>query len=57
MALRDKRVIIEDRANFTTHFITALPQLLSKYQVDKEKVMLLLEIPQYYDLEIYTTSR
>ena len=34
-----------------------LPQLLHKYLPDPEKMANLLVIPQYFDLEIYTTSR
>lgn len=31
--------------------------LISKYSVDAEKVTNLLQLPQYFDLEIYTTGR
>ena len=34
-----------------------LKQLLKKYLPDHEKVANLMVIPQYFDLEIYTTSR
>lgn len=47
----------DDRAKLTKHLIPTLPQLLHKYLVDAEKVANLLIIPQYFDLEIYTTSR
>ena len=30
---------------------------ISKYSVDAEKVTNLLQLPQYFDLEIYTTGR
>lgn len=47
----------DDRAKLTEHLIPTLPQLLHKYIADPEKVANLLIIPQYFDLEIYTTSR
>ena len=34
-----------------------VPQLLHKYLPDPEKMANLLVIPQYFDMEIYTTSR
>lgn len=47
----------DDRAKLTEHLIPTLPQLLHKYLADPEKVANLLIIPQYFDLEVYTTSR
>lgn len=41
----------------TEHYIQTLPLLLGKYIADPEKVANLLLIPQYFDMEIYTTSR
>ncbi|XP_039101236.1 cohesin subunit SA-2-like [Hyaena hyaena] len=35
------------------HFVKVLPQLLSKFAADKEKVTPLLQIPQYCNLEVY----
>lgn len=57
MAVRDRRTVIEDRVRLSEHFMVALPPLLNKYQMDKEKVALLLQIPRYFDLQLYTTSR
>lgn len=57
LPIRDKRTVIEDRVRLTEHFIVTLPALLNKYQVDKEKVTLLLQIPRFFDLELYTSSR
>ncbi|XP_037377098.1 cohesin subunit SA-1-like, partial [Talpa occidentalis] len=48
---------IDDRNKLTEHFIITLPMLLSKYSADAEKVANLLQIPQYFDLEIYSTGR
>jgi len=47
----------DDRVRLTEHYIQTLPLLLSKYIADPEKVANLLLIPQFFDLEIYTTSR
>ena len=47
----------DDKIALTSHFITTLPRLLHKYLVDHDKMANLLIIPQYFDLEIYTTSR
>merc|ERR1719204_2794601 len=54
---RDRKLAIEDRVRLTEHFIVTLPSLLKKFHVDKEKVAGLLQIPRYFDLEYYTTSR
>ena len=54
---RETKQIQDDKIALTSHFITTLPQLLHKYLPDHEKMANLLVIPQYFDLEIYTTSR
>lgn len=41
----------------TEHFIQTLPILLHRYGADSEKLANLLAIPQYFDLDVYTTSR
>ncbi|KAK2186468.1 hypothetical protein NP493_199g04022 [Ridgeia piscesae] len=57
LTTREVKQVQEDKTRLTEHFIVALPQLLAKYNVDAEKVANLLQIPLYFDLEIYTTSR
>jgi cohesin complex subunit SA-1/2 len=47
----------EDRVRLTEHFIQTLPLLLGKFIADPEKVANLLLIPQFFNMEIYTTSR
>lgn len=54
---KELKQVNDDRAKLTEHLIPTLPQLLHKYLADPEKVANLLIIPQYFDLEIYTTSR
>ena len=47
----------DDKQALTAHFIQTLPHMLRKYAPDPEKVANLLTVPQFFDLEIYTTSR
>ncbi|XP_065924838.1 cohesin subunit SA-1 isoform X1 [Magallana gigas] len=54
---KENKQVLEDKTRLTEHFIATLPQLLLKYLMDGEKVANLLQIPQYFDLDIYTTSR
>ncbi|XP_022098591.1 cohesin subunit SA-2-like isoform X2 [Acanthaster planci] len=54
---KEKKTVQDDRMKLTEHFIVKLPELLSKYKVDWDKVANLLEIPQHFEVEIYTTSR
>jgi len=57
LSTKENKQITEDKIALTSHFITTLPRLLHKYKVDADKLSNLLVIPQYFDLEIYTTSR
>lgn len=54
---KEQKAILDDKAKLTEHFIATLPLLLEKYQADGEKLNNLLSIPQYFILDIYTTSR
>ncbi|XP_077292414.1 stromal antigen isoform X2 [Arctopsyche grandis] len=54
---KEQSKVSEDRQRLTTHFITTLPPLLEKYHADHEKLSNLISIPQYFDLEVYTTAR
>uniref|UniRef100_A0A8C6M8N5 STAG2 cohesin complex component n=1 Tax=Nothobranchius furzeri TaxID=105023 RepID=A0A8C6M8N5_NOTFU len=57
MTAKEKKTQLDDRTRLTELFAVALPPLLAKYAVDAEKVTNLLQLPQYFDLEIYTTGR
>uniref|UniRef100_A0A8C6Y6Z2 Stromal antigen 2 n=1 Tax=Naja naja TaxID=35670 RepID=A0A8C6Y6Z2_NAJNA len=57
LTAKEKKTLLDDRTKITELFAIALPQLLAKYSVDAEKVTNLLQLPQYFDLEIYTTGR
>ncbi|CAB3260172.1 unnamed protein product [Arctia plantaginis] len=51
------KVVSDDRTKMTAHFIVTLPALLDKFGADPEKLTNLVSIPQYFDLELYTTQR
>ncbi|XP_055376196.1 cohesin subunit SA-2 [Condylostylus longicornis] len=54
---KEVKAIQDDKVKLTEHFIITLPPLLEKYQADAEKLTNLLAVPQYFELDIYTTSR
>ncbi|NXE73604.1 STAG2 protein, partial [Cochlearius cochlearius] len=56
LSIKEKKIQLEDCIKITEHFIMVLPQLLAKYSTDAQKVANLLQIPQYYDLEVYSTG-
>uniref|UniRef100_A0A803T3T5 SCD domain-containing protein n=1 Tax=Anolis carolinensis TaxID=28377 RepID=A0A803T3T5_ANOCA len=56
LSAKEKKIQVEDCTKITEHFIVVLPQLLAKYSTDAEKVTNLLQIPQYFDLELYSTG-
>lgn len=57
LSAKEIKQVNDDKVKLTEHFIGALPSLLHKYAADPEKIANLMLIPQYFDLEIYTTSR
>uniref|UniRef100_A0A8U7NNU9 Cohesin subunit SA n=1 Tax=Corvus moneduloides TaxID=1196302 RepID=A0A8U7NNU9_CORMO len=56
LSVKEKKIQWEDCTKITEHFIMVLPQLLAKYSTDAQKVANLLQIPQYYDLDVYSTG-
>ncbi|XP_039581649.1 cohesin subunit SA-2-like isoform X2 [Passer montanus] len=56
LSVKEKKIQLEDCTKITEHFIMVLPQLLAKYSTDAQKVASLLQIPQYYDLDVYSTG-
>ncbi|KFW03541.1 Cohesin subunit SA-2, partial [Eurypyga helias] len=56
LSVKEKKIQLEDCTKITEHFIMVLPQLLAKYSTDAQKVANLLQIPQYYDLDAYSTG-
>nr|DBA13736.1 TPA: hypothetical protein GDO54_017080 [Pyxicephalus adspersus] len=57
LTAKEKKTQLDDKTRLTELFAVSLPQLLAKYSVDAEKLTNLLLLPQYFDLEIYTTGR
>uniref|UniRef100_A0AAQ6AC56 Cohesin subunit SA n=1 Tax=Amphiprion ocellaris TaxID=80972 RepID=A0AAQ6AC56_AMPOC len=57
LTAKEKKTQLDDRTRVTEMFAVALPLLLAKYCVDIDKVTNLLQIPKYFDLDIYTTGR
>eukprot|EP00062_Callorhinchus_milii_P001150 gi/632935928/ref/XP_007891756.1/ PREDICTED: cohesin subunit SA-2 isoform X1 [Callorhinchus milii] len=57
LTAKEKKSQLDDRTRITEHFTIVLPQLLTKYSIDAEKVTNLLQLPLFFDLEIYTTGR
>ncbi|XP_071947457.1 cohesin subunit SA-1-like [Antedon mediterranea] len=56
MSAKKKKIVLDDKMKLSQHFMVKLPDLLSIYGINSEQVADLLEIPQHFDLEIYTTS-
>lgn len=54
---KEKKNKQDEQMRLTQHFIIAIPQLLAKYSVDEENVVNLLQVPMYFDLEVYTNGR
>ncbi|XP_046705064.1 cohesin subunit SA-2 isoform X2 [Silurus meridionalis] len=57
LTAKEKKTQLDDRTRMTELFSVAMPPLLAKYSIDAEKVTNLLQLPQFFDLEIYTTGR
>lgn len=57
LSAKEIKQIQDDKHKLTEHFIQTLPYLLEKYSADNDKLINLLSIPQYFDLEMYTTLR
>ncbi|XP_015266465.1 PREDICTED: cohesin subunit SA-2-like [Gekko japonicus] len=56
LSTKEKKVQVEDSIKITEHFTVVLPQLLAKYSEDAEKLTNLLQIPQYFYLDLYGTG-
>ncbi|XP_017860100.1 PREDICTED: cohesin subunit SA-1 [Drosophila arizonae] len=57
LSSKELKAIQDEKVKLTEHFIVTLPALLEKYQADSEKLANLLAVPQYFDLNLYTTNR
>lgn len=57
LSAKELKQVSDDKNKLTEHFIPILPALLTRFKADPDKVANLLSLPQYFDLEVYTTSR
>ena len=57
MTQKENKQVQDDKVTLTQHFITCLPDLLTKYIADGEKLVHLLQIPTHFDLSQYTLRR
>lgn len=53
----ENKQVQDDKVTLTRHFITCLPNLLTKYIADANKLAYLLQIPTHFDLSQYTLGR
>ncbi|XP_050975250.1 cohesin subunit SA-2 [Labeo rohita] len=51
ISTKEKKSQIDDCTKLTEHFIKVLPELLTKYSEDAEKLTSLLKIPQYFQMD------
>ncbi|XP_077588825.1 cohesin subunit SA-1 [Stigmatopora nigra] len=54
--VKEKKTQEQDKCRITTHFIPLVPVLLAKYSADTRMVRLLLKMPCYFDLDLYSRS-
>lgn len=54
LSAKETKAIQDDRQQISEHFIVTLQKLLDKYKTDKEKVANLMQIPQYFELNLLT---
>ena len=54
---KENRQMALEKEVLSTHFMATLPSLIHKYLPDQAKVSKLLVIPQFMNLEMFTTSR
>ncbi|XP_045140300.1 cohesin subunit SA-3 isoform X2 [Echinops telfairi] len=57
LTAKERKVQADDKVKLTEHLIPLLPQLLAKFSADAEKVAPLLQLLNYFDLNIYCTRR
>ncbi|KAG5852757.1 hypothetical protein ANANG_G00065950 [Anguilla anguilla] len=56
ISVRERKAQSDDCTRLTEHFLVVLPDLLSKYSGDVEKVSYFLKIPQYFQMDAGTTT-
>ncbi|XP_073470688.1 cohesin subunit SA-2-like isoform X2 [Aquarana catesbeiana] len=56
LSAKEKKAQLEDRQRITEHFAATIPLLLAKFSSDPDKMINLLQIPQYFDMELYSET-
>ncbi|XP_027027588.1 cohesin subunit SA-3 isoform X1 [Tachysurus fulvidraco] len=54
--LKARKQQTQERKRITNHFIPLLPQLLTKFSADVDKVVCLLKAPLHFDLDVYSST-
>ncbi|XP_017309169.1 cohesin subunit SA-1 isoform X4 [Ictalurus punctatus] len=54
--LKGRKQQTQERKRITNHFIPLLPQLLTKFSADVDKVVCLLRVPLHFELEAYGST-
>nr|XP_051703679.1 cohesin subunit SA-3 isoform X3 [Oryctolagus cuniculus] len=57
LTAKERKLQADDKVKLTEHLIPLLPPLLAKFSADAEKVAPLLQLLDYFDLNIYCTRR
>ncbi|XP_042542659.1 cohesin subunit SA-3 [Dipodomys spectabilis] len=57
LTAKERKLQANDKAKLAEQLIPLLPQLLTKFSADAEKVAPLLQLLDYFDLSIYCTGR
>ncbi|XP_040281099.1 cohesin subunit SA-2-like isoform X1 [Bufo bufo] len=57
LSAKEKKAQLEDRGRITEHFAGTLPLMLAKFSTDPDKVINLLQIPQFFDIDVYFEAR
>ncbi|XP_056411819.1 cohesin subunit SA-2-like isoform X2 [Hyla sarda] len=57
LSAKEKKMQLEDRERITEHFAETLPLMLAKCSTSPDKVINLLQIPQYFDVNVYFEAR
>ncbi|XP_075192749.1 LOW QUALITY PROTEIN: cohesin subunit SA-2-like [Anomaloglossus baeobatrachus] len=53
LSAKEKKAQLEDKERITEHFAETLPLMLAKFSTNPDKVINLLQIPRYFDKDIY----
>lgn len=57
LSAKEKKAQLEDRERITEHFAETLPLMLAKFSTHPDTVVHLLQIPRYFDKDVYFQAR